>query len=111
MEILRKLGIAREYRSLEDVVPEDAGMESVFSTGFHEESKKIADWSISTLREWREQIEPQNDGTWTAEPGMRCTQIVLEGSLKRKCMVQPLIDCCFGWKYTRHEEDASGDRA
>lgn len=108
MEILRMLGIASEYRSLEDAVPEDAGMESVFSTGFHRESKKIASWSISTLKEWREQIEAQNDGTWTAEPGMRCTQIVFEGFLKRKCLEQPLIDGRFGWKYISHEEGGEG---
>jgi len=49
-----------------------------------------------------------NDGSQPTEPGQRCSQIVLEAWLKRKCLAQPSIDSHFGWKYLSHIETREG---
>lgn len=49
-----------------------------------------------------------NDGSHPAEPPQRCSQIVLESWLKKKCLLQPSIDSHFGWKYISHKETTEG---
>jgi 2-polyprenyl-6-methoxyphenol hydroxylase-like FAD-dependent oxidoreductase len=60
------------------------------------------------MNEWRATIAKENDGIYPAEPGQRCSQIVLEAWLKKKCLAQPSINSKFGWKYISHTETASG---
>jgi 2-polyprenyl-6-methoxyphenol hydroxylase-like FAD-dependent oxidoreductase len=59
----------------------------------------------------RNTVATQNDGTHTAEPGQRCSQIVLEGWLKKKIHEQPLIDGKWGYKYISHVEGEDGVEA
>ena len=60
------------------------------------------------MNEWRAAIAKNNDGTQPAEPGQRCSQIVLEAWLKRKCLARPQIESHFGWKYLSHIETCDG---
>jgi FAD-dependent monooxygenase len=60
------------------------------------------------VEEWRQKIFEQNDGSQPAEPGQRCSQIIFEAWMKRKCLVQKLIDGRFGWKYQSAVEDENG---
>ena len=56
----------------------------------------------------RARIFAENDGTQPAEPGQRCSQIVLETMLKQKCLAHPLIVCYYGYKFVSLEEDDTG---
>jgi 2-polyprenyl-6-methoxyphenol hydroxylase-like FAD-dependent oxidoreductase len=63
---------------------------------------------LPSVKEWRETIHSQNDGTQPAEPGQRCSQIIFEAWLKRKCLEQKLIDGRFGWKFQTFLEENAG---
>lgn len=63
------------------------------------------------MNEWRNTIAKDNDGTYPAETGQRCSRIVLEEWLKKKCLAQPPINSKFGWKYISHVETADGNES
>ena len=50
----------------------------------------------------------QNDGSQPAETRQRCSQIVFEEWMKRKCAEHPLIDCRFGLKLLSSTEEEGG---
>ena len=58
--------------------------------------------------QYRAHIHANNDGSQPAEPGQRCSQIVLEAFLKRKCLENPLITSLFGYKFQSLLEDDEG---
>ena len=60
------------------------------------------------MNEWRDEIARENDGTHPAEPGQRCSQIILEAWLKKKCQTMPSIKGRFGWEYVSHVETPLG---
>lgn len=60
------------------------------------------------MKEWRQHILNQNDGTHPAEPAQRCSLIIFEAWMKRKCLEQPLIDFRAGLTFQGHIEDADG---
>jgi 2-polyprenyl-6-methoxyphenol hydroxylase-like FAD-dependent oxidoreductase len=62
--------------------------------------------TIPSVKEWREIIKKQNDGTHPAEPAHRCSLIIFEAWMKQKCLDQPLIDFRTGWTFQSHTEDA-----
>lgn len=63
---------------------------------------------LPPMNEWRENIAKENDGTNPAEPGQRCSQIILEAWLKKNCLAYHSIKSRFGWKYLSHTETVSG---
>ncbi len=58
--------------------------------------------------EKRRQIRERNDGTQTAEPPMRVSQIIIEPVLKQAIEDDERVEVRFGWAFERFEEDASG---
>ena len=63
---------------------------------------------MSSNDQYRAKIKSENDGHHPAEPGQRCSQIVLESLLKQKCLANPLIVCHYGYKFATLEEDDEG---
>ena len=63
---------------------------------------------LPSTNETRAKIAQNNDGTQPAEPGQRCSQIVLEAWLKKRCLAQRSIESHFGWKYVSHTETSKG---
>ncbi|KAL4807522.1 FAD binding domain-containing protein [Aspergillus unguis] len=105
MELLRFLGLANEYRSLEGAVGPDTRFESMFTTSLGPNGKELGRWSVPSVTEQKEQSERLNDGTFPTEPGQRCSQIVFEKWL-RDIVLNRCRDVSFhgGWKYIGHDE-------
>ncbi|KUI67804.1 2,4-dichlorophenol 6-monooxygenase [Cytospora mali] len=108
MELFRMMGVADEYRSLEGAVGPDFQMDSIFYYSCNPGSEPIVRWNLPSTNQIRAKIAAKNDGTQPAEPGQRCSQIVLEAWLKSKCLACPSIDGHFGWKYLSHTESPEG---
>lgn len=51
------------------------------------------------MKDWQDEIQANNNGSQPAETGQRCSQIIFETWMKRKCLEQPLIDCRFGYEF------------
>ncbi|KAK9427692.1 FAD binding domain-containing protein [Lipomyces doorenjongii] len=108
MEILRMWGLADEYRQQEGAVGEDYHFDCIFYTTMAPGGKFLGAWQMPSVAQWRESIAKQNDGTQPAEPGQRCSQIIFEAWMKRKCLEHPLIDARFGLKFQSLSEDENG---
>ncbi|KAJ5107058.1 hypothetical protein N7456_003733 [Penicillium angulare] len=108
MEIFRIMGFAEEYRQQTGAVPQDSDWDTIFFNTCGAEKKLVSRWPILSNNEYRAKIHANNDGSQPAEPGQRCSQIVLEAFLKRKCVAESLITTYFGYKFTSLEEDEVG---
>ncbi|KAK9246522.1 2,4-dichlorophenol 6-monooxygenase [Lipomyces tetrasporus] len=108
MEILRMMGIADEMRTQKGAVGGKYRFDTLFYTSCGPTGKLLTSWPLPSSDEWRSTIATVNDGSQPAEPAQRCSQVVFEAWLKRKCLAEPLIDGHFGWKYLAHVEDGNG---
>ncbi|KAF4264917.1 hypothetical protein KXW98_002076 [Aspergillus fumigatus] len=108
MEILRIMGFVDEYRQQLGAVPQHSDWDTIFFNTCGAEKKLVARWHIPSNNEYRAKIHANNDGSQPAEPGQRCSQIVLEAFLKKKCLAEPLIASHFGYKFVSLEEDGEG---
>jgi FAD-dependent monooxygenase len=61
-----------------------------------------------TVDEWRQEISDINDGSQSAEPAARCSQMKFEAWMKDECLQQKLIDAHFGLKFVSCTEDGGG---
>ncbi|GMF74872.1 unnamed protein product [Aspergillus oryzae] len=97
MEILRIMGLVEEYRQQPGAVPQHSDWDTIFFNTCGVNKKLVSRW-----------IHANNDGSQPAEPGQRCSQIVLEAFLKKKCLAEPLIATHFGYKFVSLGEDNEG---
>ena len=68
------------------------------STGLSPGGRKITQWDLPSVSEWREKIHSTNDGTQPLEPWQRCSQAIFEAWLKPRIQAEPSIDSHFGMK-------------
>ncbi|KAJ6133766.1 hypothetical protein N7523_000088 [Penicillium sp. IBT 18751x] len=108
MEILRIMGLVEEYRQQPGSVPQHSEWDTVFFNTCGPNKKLVSRWHIPSNNEYRDKIHANNDGSQPAEPGQRCSQIVLEAFLKKKCLAEPLITSHIGYKFISLEEDDDG---
>ncbi|RAQ50018.1 hypothetical protein AFGD_009957 [Aspergillus flavus] len=108
MEILRIMGLVEEYRQQPGAVPQHSDWDTIFFNTCGVNKKLVSRWHIPSNNEYRAKIHANNDGSQPAEPGQRCSQIVLEAFLKKKCLAEPLIATHFGYKFVSLGEDNEG---
>lgn len=117
-------GLVDSFRS--KGVPPHHNFDSHFVTSFGPEGEKLTSWvgllvkstrrgltqpkfkDLPSVDEAREKILNNNDGSHSAEPYQRCSQIIFESWLKQKCIEQPLIEGHFGTKFISAVEDKDG---
>ncbi|KAJ5675935.1 hypothetical protein N7462_008832 [Penicillium macrosclerotiorum] len=108
MEILRIMGLVEEYRQQPGAVPQHTEWDTIFFNTCGLKKKLISRWHIPSNNEYRAKIHANNDGSQPAEPGQRCSQIVFEAFLKKKCLAEPLITTHFGYKFISLAEHDEG---
>ncbi|KAJ5758152.1 uncharacterized protein N7511_006846 [Penicillium nucicola] len=108
MEILRIMRLVEEYRQQPGAVSQLSDWDTIFFNTCGPEKKLVSRWHIPSNDEYRAKIHANNNGSQPAEPGQRCSQIVLEAFLKKKCLAEPLIATHFGYKFISLAEDDEG---
>jgi 2-polyprenyl-6-methoxyphenol hydroxylase-like FAD-dependent oxidoreductase len=104
MELYRRLGMSDRLRAVG--VPEENPWPIIWCTS--NSGYELARFDYPSAAEQRVATAKLNDGTGTAEPGMRISQIVLEPVLKQAIEENPLIDARFGWMFeTLRQNDTS----
>ncbi|KAJ0419861.1 FAD binding domain-containing protein [Aspergillus carlsbadensis] len=107
MELLHLLGLADAYRAQPGAVPETVGFESVFVTGFRSKGdgdKVLGSWRVESVAEQKAENRRVNDGTFSVEPGQRCSQVVFEKWMRGVVSGLDGVDFRVGWEYIGHEE-------
>ncbi|KAL4903291.1 hypothetical protein BDW74DRAFT_54084 [Aspergillus multicolor] len=105
MELLRVLGLADQYRALPGAVGQDVSFESVFVTSLHPETgKELGRWSVPSVAEQKWESRTVNDGSYPAEPGQRCSQIVMERWLRGLVLGCQNVEFWGERTYVGHEE-------
>ncbi len=101
MELYRRLGISNALRSVG--VPIENAFDVMWATspsGF-----LLHNFRYPSAQDAAKATAIVNDGSGTAEPGMRISQIILEPVLREAIDNNPLIDVRFGWKFESLEQD------
>ncbi|KAL4976858.1 FAD binding domain-containing protein [Aspergillus desertorum] len=105
MELLRTLGLADAYRALPGSIDEDIGFECVFVTSLHpQRGKEVGRWSVPCVGEQESESKRVNDGSFPAEPGQRCSQVVVESWMRRLVLDCENVKFCGKWRYVGHVE-------
>ncbi|KAL4998554.1 FAD binding domain-containing protein [Aspergillus recurvatus] len=106
MELLRTLGLADAYRALPGSINEDISFECVFVTSLHPETgKELGRWSVPCVEEQKNESKRVNDGSFPAEPGQRCSQIVVERWMRRLVLDCENVGFRGRWRYVGHVEE------
>ncbi|KAL4988387.1 FAD binding domain-containing protein [Aspergillus falconensis] len=106
MELLRTLGLADAYRALPGSIDEDISFECVFVTSLHPEmGKELGRWSVPCAEEQKSESKRVNDGSFPAEPGQRCSQIVVETWMRRMVLDCENVEFHGRWRYVGHVEE------
>ncbi|KAH6674753.1 putative 2,4-dichlorophenol 6-monooxygenase [Halenospora varia] len=103
VEIFRMMGIAEEFRVKHELATGTYSPDNRLYTSSSPSSQQSPHSNSGQVS-----LTGDNDGTGPAELGQRCSHVVIEAWLKRKCLEQASIDCRFGWKYLSHREVAEG---
>jgi 2-polyprenyl-6-methoxyphenol hydroxylase-like FAD-dependent oxidoreductase len=106
MELYRRLGLADKLRAVG--VPEQNRFDIMWATS--PSGHILHTFRYDPANAVREAMTRANDGTGTAEPGMRISQIVLEPVLRAAIEANPLIDSLFGWKVDALRQDEASVR-
>ncbi|AMK26522.1 FAD-dependent monooxygenase (plasmid) [Sphingobium sp. SJ10-10] len=104
MELFRTLGIVDKLRAVG--VPPDQPLDVVWATSLS--GHVLHRFAYPTPDEKRATAIATDDGTDTAEPSMRVSQVILEPVLKKAIDENPLIDVRFGWALEGLEQDEDG---
>lgn len=105
MELMRRWGVDKKLRAV--AVPEDHGFDVIWVSNVA--GHELARFSYPTVEEYRAQAKAANDGTYTLEPAMRVSQILIEPCLKEHLEQDcPNIDVRFGWKLETFTQDVDG---
>lgn len=104
MELYRRLGVSDALRAAG--VPVDNGFDVIWasSPGGH----LLHNFSYPSASAKDADARARNDGTDTAEPGMRISQIILEPVLRDAMERCDLIDARFGWRFETLVQDEHG---
>lgn len=104
-EIFRRLGVLEDARR--QAVPEDHPMTVVWCSKMSE--WELARFTYPSVAEQRNLIRHRNDGSLTAEPNMRISQILIEPILKQALETRcEHVDVRFGWMMDSFEQDEDG---
>lgn len=104
MEFFRQLGVADDIRAA-GVAPGHPA-DVIWSTGLAGEP--ITTWALPSVDEERRRVAAHNDGTRSAEPGQRISQIELEPVLRAHCLRNHLIDLRAGLRFDSLTQDDQG---
>ncbi|KAL4931896.1 FAD binding domain-containing protein [Aspergillus undulatus] len=105
MDLFRLLGLADTYRNIEGAVSASEKFESIFMTSLSPDGRELGRWSVPSVDEQRAEIRDVNDGSYPAEPGQRCSQIVFEKWMRGLVLKEEAITFWGGWRYISHVED------
>ncbi|KAL6234585.1 hypothetical protein BDW75DRAFT_161366 [Aspergillus navahoensis] len=106
MELLRTLGLADVYRALPGSVDEDISFECVFVTSLHpEKGRELGRWRVPCVAEQKSESKRVNDGSFPAEPGQRCSQILVERWMRRLVLDCENVEFHGRWRYVGHVEE------
>jgi len=105
MELFRRWGVDKKLRAV--AVPEDHGFNVIWVSNLA--GHELARFNYPTVQEYRSKAKSDNDGTYTLEPGMRVSQILIEPCLKEHLETDcPLIDVRYGWALDTFTQDDEG---
>lgn len=105
MEIFRRWGVDKKLREV--AVPENHGFNVIWASNVA--GHELARFTYPTVAEYRAKAKAANDGTYTLEPPMRVSQILIEPCLKQHLETEcPNIDVCFGWELQSFTQDDDG---
>jgi len=104
MELYRRLGLSDAIRAAG--VAADHPFNIMWAT--EPSGHLLHSFRYPSPVEKQAQTTRANDGTGTAEPGVRISQIVLEPVLRAAIEQSPLIDLRFGWKFAGCSQDSEG---
>jgi len=105
MELLRRLGLAEEVRSLG--VPADHPFTFLWAQDF-DRSLPLSTWTYPSVDQLRAQIAGTNDGSQPREPYQRVLGSLLEDLGRRRLRRCELVDLHEGWAFGSLAQDASG---
>lgn len=104
MELFGRMGLAAALREVG--VPEGNPFDILWATS--PSGQLLHRFAYSSADGWREVSRQVNDGSFTLEPPMRISQIVLEPVLKRALDMSPLVDVRFGWRVDSFSQNDAG---
>ncbi len=105
MEIFRRLGLADALRAV--AVPDDHPVSVIWCD--HLAGRELARFDYPSVKDAREILARDNDGTMALEPGMRVSQVLLEPVLKEQIEENSEhITLMFGWGLESLTQDDDG---
>jgi 2-polyprenyl-6-methoxyphenol hydroxylase-like FAD-dependent oxidoreductase len=104
MELYRRLGLSERLRAAG--VPERNPFDIIWATS--PTGYLLHRFAYPSAAQRRQQTSRFNDGTGTAEPGLRISQIILEPVLRQSIGATGLVDAHSGWKFERLDQNATG---
>jgi FAD-dependent monooxygenase len=106
MELLRTLGLVDACRAIPGTIAEDVSFECVFVTSLHpEKGRELGRWSVPCVAEQTSESKRINDGSFPAEPGQRCSQILVEKWMRRLVLDCENVEFRGNWRYAGHAEE------
>ncbi len=106
MELYRRMGLVDRLRQAG--VPDDHCFDIVWATRGPNVGRELHRFRYPSPAEVRAIARQRNDGTYTREPPMRVSQIVIEPVLKAAIDENPLTEARFGWTVEGFEQDRDG---
>ena len=104
MELLRRAGLDTKLRAV--AIPEDHSFDVAWITDLS--GHALHRFAYPTVAQARARIRAANDGSQTAEPPMRVSQVIIEPVLKQAIDEADRVEVRFGWTLERFEEDGRG---
>lgn len=105
MELFRRWGVDNKLRAV--AIPEDHGFNVIWASNLA--GHELARFTYPTPSAYRKQAKAANDGTYTLEPAMRASQILIESCLKEHLETAcPNIDVRYGWALKTFIQDIEG---
>ncbi|KAL4762175.1 FAD binding domain-containing protein [Aspergillus foveolatus] len=106
MELLRTMRLANACRAIPGSIAEDVSFECVFVTSLHPENgRELGRWSVPCVAEQTSESKRTNDGSFPAEPGQRCSQILVEKWMRRLVLDCENVEFRGSWRYVGHAEE------
>lgn len=106
MELFRRMGVVDRLRRAG--VPEDHCFDIVWAARGPSVGRELHRFRYPSPLEAREMARRRNDGTYTREPPMRVSQIVIEPVLEAAIDENPLAEARFGWTSKASRRIATG---
>ncbi|KAL4812005.1 FAD binding domain-containing protein [Aspergillus spinulosporus] len=106
MELLRTLGLVDAYRAIPGSIAEDISFECVFATSLHpKKGRELGRWSVPCVERQISESKEINDGSFSAEPGQRCSQILVEKWMRRLVLDCENVEFRGNWRYVGYAEE------